>query len=59
MADQLRAAVVAGTAVQGGVWGVWADRERQALDGLRTVAAYLKMHANTDVARAITNALHG
>jgi hypothetical protein len=32
----------------------WSDREQQALDGLRAVAAFLHHHANTDVARALS-----
>lgn len=52
--DRLRAACTAATDVAG---GAWADRERQALDGLRATAAFLRNHPNTDVARAITIAL--
>lgn len=52
--DRLRAACAAATEVAG---GAWADRERQALDGLRAAAAFLRNHPNTDVARVITSAL--
>lgn len=52
--DRLRAACAAATDVAG---GAWADRERQALDGLRAAAAFLRNHSNTAVARAITSAL--
>lgn len=52
--DRLRAACAAATDVAG---GAWADREQQALDGLRAAAAFLRYHPNTAVARAITSAL--
>lgn len=52
--DRLRAACVAATDAER---GAWADREQQALDGLRATAAFLRNHPNTAVARAITSAL--
>ncbi|RZT75505.1 hypothetical protein EV383_6246 [Pseudonocardia sediminis] len=52
--DRLRAAYAAAAGVTG---SAWADREQQALDGLRAVAAFLRHHPNTDVARAITQTL--
>ncbi|MBW0105874.1 hypothetical protein, partial [Pseudonocardia sp. KRD291] len=52
--DRLRAAYAAAADVTG---GAWPDRERQALDGLRATAAFLRNHPNTAVARAITGAL--
>ncbi len=37
----------------------WSARERQALDALRVVAAFLHHHANVDVARRFTSELRG
>jgi hypothetical protein len=52
--DRIRAAVASASSAPP---SSWSDREQQALDGLRAVAAFLHHHANTDVARAITHEL--
>lgn len=64
-----RAAVVAGreqaavliaaarAAEQAFTGGDWADRERQAIDACRTLAAFLAHHPTAPVASAIVDAL--
>lgn len=52
---RMRAAVSAGSAAAPSPG--WSGRERQALDALRALAAFLHHHADTDVARAITREL--
>lgn len=54
LGEQLRCAFAAANAAPP---SAWPGRDIQALDALRAVAAYLRMHANTDLARAITRTL--
>lgn len=53
--DRLRAAVSAGSAAAPSA--SWGAREQQTLDALRAVVVFLHHHANTGVARAITQGL--
>ncbi|GAA4554808.1 hypothetical protein GCM10023175_53640 [Pseudonocardia xishanensis] len=50
-----RAAVAAGEALYPA--GEWAAREREALDGLRALAAFLDLHPSDPIAQAIAEHL--